>query len=713
MNDIYRALNRVGLDALTGQQKYFVQVASDAHHQRLSVVSFEALERIGEPYRITVQLTYEKALARADYLGRDATFTMDAGEGTTPCVYAGCITQFSKTKTTQDFHAYEFVIEAHVAKLRITESCRTFQKNTGPEIIETVLRKHGFERHHFTFKLRRDYVKHEFCFQYQMSDWAYVHMLMQKEGIFCYTEHGEHGDVLVFGDDLDHYVYQPVLKVPYRETSGLQSEAVAVTRLRTDTKLVPQSIAAIDYYPLSAWELHQAQVNAAPRDSTTYGESSHFATGQMDHEGAKREARLRHEAALAQQVIYDGVSNISALRPGRVFRMDQSLPDAPDGQLVIEVRHSGARDKAYQNTYKAIPADRPFRLPLAPHTWPKIAGTLSARVTAPKACEYAYLTDDGRYTVRLSCDAGLWQQGGESVPLRLAKPFAGGAQTGMHFPVLAGTEAVIGFRDGDPDKPYIVAFHHTDLQPDLVNRQDRRYTRNLIETQSGNQQGMEDYRGQEGINLSTEHSGKTQLNLGYLPDAEKKARGETLIDPAGIVREAAEETGDNPDLRYIFSITAREATNFQRSISGKYHGMTYVLYGDGDVILQEEKSDKPDKLLSFGTVTWRGRLPGGTTEKDLQAAHLLKDNHRGELTISIGGQTYVLTVQPPDECGDGTVPVSSAAAQRGKSGVQQTFRQRGFNHQDCFKHPWPRWAALYAIGKIAKIIPERKKFVTK
>ena len=120
MNDIYRALNRVGLDALTGQQKYFVQVASDAHHQRLSVVSFEALERIGEPYRITVQLTYEQALARADYLGRDATFTMDAGEGTTPCVYAGCITQFSKTKTTQDFHAYEFVIEAHVAKLRIS-----------------------------------------------------------------------------------------------------------------------------------------------------------------------------------------------------------------------------------------------------------------------------------------------------------------------------------------------------------------------------------------------------------------------------------------------------------------------------------------------------------------------------------------------------------------------------------------------------------------
>ena len=525
MNDISRIQNRVGSAALTAQQKYFVQVASDAHHQKLSVVSFEAVERIGDPYRITVQLTYEKALLRADYLGRDATFAMDPGNGDVPCIYAGCITRFSQTKTTLDVHAYEFVIESHAAKLRITESCQTFQQNTGPEIIETVLRKHGFERHQFSFKLRRDYPKHLFCFQYQMNDWAYIHMLMQKEGIFCYWQQGEHGDVLVFGDDPEHCVYQPVLRVPYCEESGLPTDAVAVTRLRMDAKLVPHSILATEYHPLRAWELHQAQMNAAPNDFTTYGESSHFGTGQLDHQGAKREALLRHEAALAQQVIYDGVSNVSTLRPGRVFHIDRAVPDAPDGQMVIEVKHSGARDKAYRNIYKAIPADRFFRLPLAQHTWPKIAGTLSARVTAPKGCEYAYLTDDGRYTVRLSCDAGPWQQGGESVPLRLAKPFAGPAQTGMHFPVLAGTEAVIGFRDGDPDKPYIVAFHHTDLQPDLVNKQGRRYTRNLIRTQSDCELGMENFEGQEGINLSTEHSGKTHLRMGYLPDREKNRRG--------------------------------------------------------------------------------------------------------------------------------------------------------------------------------------------
>jgi type VI secretion system secreted protein VgrG len=46
------------------------------------------------------------------------------------------------------------------------------------------------------------------------------------------------------------------------------------------------------------------------------------------------------------------------------------------------------------------------------------------------------------------------------VPLRLAKPFAGGLQTGFHFPALDTTEATIEFRDGDPNKPYISQFHH-------------------------------------------------------------------------------------------------------------------------------------------------------------------------------------------------------------------------------------------------------------
>jgi type VI secretion system secreted protein VgrG len=57
---------------------------------------------------------------------------------------------------------------------------------------------------------------------------------------------------------------------------------------------------------------------------------------------------------------------------------------------------------------------------------------------------------------------------------------------------------------------------------------DRRWlSRNVIRTQKNNNKlRMEDWSGQEGIKLSTEHSGKSQLNLGYLVNQKLEYRGE-------------------------------------------------------------------------------------------------------------------------------------------------------------------------------------------
>lgn len=206
--------------------------------------------------------------------------------------------------------------------------------------------------------------------------------------------------------------------------------------------------------------------------------------------------------------------------------MDADLPDAPNGQVITEVIHSGGRDKAYRNSYKAIPSDRRFRLPIDENKWPRIAGTLSGRVTSPQNYKYAYLTQQGHYVVRLDLDFDEWPKGAESVPLRLAKPFAGTRQTGFHFPLIDGTEVAVAFRDGDPNKPYIAhALHHSQHE-DLVTTKDRWLSRNVIRTQSNNKLRMEDWEGQESIKLSTEYGGKTQLNLGYLVDRQRQKRGD-------------------------------------------------------------------------------------------------------------------------------------------------------------------------------------------
>ncbi|MDR5752223.1 DUF2345 domain-containing protein, partial [Caballeronia sp. LZ024] len=78
----------------------------------------------------------------------------------------------------------------------------------------------------------------------------------------------------------------------------------------------------------------------------------------------------------------------------------------------------------------------------------------------------------------------------------------------------------------DPDKPEITAFHHHSQARDLITNDRRWLSRNTIRTQSNNKLRMEDWAGQEGIKLSTEHSGKSQLNLGYLVNQKLEHRGE-------------------------------------------------------------------------------------------------------------------------------------------------------------------------------------------
>ncbi|SAL76936.1 Rhs element Vgr protein [Caballeronia peredens] len=521
-----RAEHAVGrVIAVTGRQANHLEVPGTEGASLLSVSSYEAIEKMGEPVAITIQVSHPRAISRRDYLNRDASFSFTSDDGVER-KFSGFIQSFSKLKTTNDFVSYRVVLKSHLARLQGIRTTKIYQHQTIPQVLEAILARHGLKPHQYIFRLRGQYPQTLFRFQYAEDDLAYLQMLMQKWGIYLYIEEAEYGDRIVFADDIDHYVYDPARAVPYRENAGLEAAIESVFELEYHAQVVPQSILVADYNPDQAWERFRAEESIAPQDPTTYGTPYVYGTAHLDQAEAQRKAQLYHEEAICWQVVFEGQSNVQELRCGRVFRTDTDLPDAEDGLVAIEVTHHGARDEAYSNTFKAIPADRRFRLKIDESKWPKIAGTLSGRVTSPDKYKYAYLTAAGYYTVRFDVDFDEWPKGGESVPLRLAKPFAGELQTGFHFPGLDNTEVVIGFRDGDPDKPEIWGFHHNSQAVDHVTNDRRWLSRNVIRTQSNNKLRMEDWEGEEGIKLSTEHSGKSQLNLGHLVNSNLEKRGE-------------------------------------------------------------------------------------------------------------------------------------------------------------------------------------------
>ncbi|HTH61254.1 MAG TPA: DUF2345 domain-containing protein, partial [Paraburkholderia sp.] len=195
------------------------------------------------------------------------------------------------------------------------------------------------------------------------------------------------------------------------------------------------------------------------------------------------------------------------------------------GMVVTRVVHRGARNESYRNTFRGIPANRAYRMVIDPSRWPRIHGTLSATICSPNDYRYAYITDQGEYIARLHPDFGNWPKGGESIPLRLAKAYAGRNHTGLHIPAVDGDEAIVSFDGGDPNRPYISGFHHNSQHPDLINSSRRRMSRSELRTQSGNRFWMDDWEGEEGVELGTGHSGRSQLHLGHIVDGALNERG--------------------------------------------------------------------------------------------------------------------------------------------------------------------------------------------
>jgi type VI secretion system secreted protein VgrG len=188
-------------EIITGRAAYHLNVPGTDSAAALSVVSFEAVETMGEPNVVKVELTHPQQLSRADYLNLDAVFSIQAENGATK-KFSGYIERFSTIQTTKDYTKYQIVLKSHFGRLQAVTNTRPYQHVTTPQIIETVVRRHGIPDHLISFRLRRQYPVHLWRFQYQMTDFDYVHMLMERAGIYCYVVETEHGDQIVFADDI-------------------------------------------------------------------------------------------------------------------------------------------------------------------------------------------------------------------------------------------------------------------------------------------------------------------------------------------------------------------------------------------------------------------------------------------------------------------------------------------------------------------------------
>jgi Uncharacterized protein conserved in bacteria len=328
----------------------------------LDVFNFKAEEKLSEPWHYTVKVTCTAGdIASDSMLLKPASFTFQVplynGLPATPVrtVY-GVVEAFQRLSTSADETYYTLKIVPRIALLQHTKRSEIYLNQSVVEVVEQILRSHGFEGADFEFRLSQAYPARELITQWRETDLEFVQRLLAEVGIFWRFEMDGRleQDVVIFQDSQEQYQFGVTLPLiqPSRTSDNGQ---LSVWDIKTGHLVVSESVASRDYNYREALTPQDSSASVSTTDGITTGEVYHYAEPFLSEgdtgtpESGAYYARLRHERILNAQQAVTGKTTSPVLAPGEVLEPQGSLPASLKGGIVITgVQSSGSRKKVFR-----------------------------------------------------------------------------------------------------------------------------------------------------------------------------------------------------------------------------------------------------------------------------------------------------------------------------------------------------------------------------
>ena len=484
-----------------------------------SVVSFTGVEAISQPYRFDIRLVSKNDdIDLLDVLKNSAEFSIIHGQRT-PVVHKGILAEFEEVREYDRHFFFRAVLAPKLWWLTLSRHNRVFIDKSVDEIIKDVLEDYGLTAGvDFSANLKNTYPKMDYTCQYNETNFNFISRWAEQMGIYYYFDQASQYTKMVF---TDHMVVHTDLaeksELNYSPVSGLDAtkDAGVIKSLICKNQVLPQKVYLknYDYMHPSLSVEGSAVVDPDGRgEDYIYGEP--FDTpGQGD-----QLAQIRAEELKCRQTIYIGESSIPHLAPGYTYTLRDHYKETYNKKyLLTEMSSEGHQvgflesvvrsilpeledEKSYRNTLTGISADTQFR-PQRNTTKPRVSGSIHAVVDAEGSGDYAEIDEFGRYKVKLPFDLADYSKSGKaSAYLRLMEPY-GGPSEGMHFPLRKGTEVMLSFINGDPDRPVIAGVVPNGLNASPV--QEKNKTESVIRTKADNKLMMMDDNEAERIMVET------------------------------------------------------------------------------------------------------------------------------------------------------------------------------------------------------------------
>jgi type VI secretion system secreted protein VgrG len=470
--------------------------------------AFRGVEGINRLYHFDVTTSTAWPIEATDeWLGREATLRFERGgvQRTWRGIIGRVQTEGRRIHGGNERHQYEVRLSPRAWLLTRNRTSQIFQDRDVTQVLRDVCESARVPVH---FELMRPQPIRAYCTQYAETSWAFVERLCAESGFFWFfrqwdEQHGDDtseaarsdkGATLVVCDDVRSYQAlarvgdEPASLAPSlelaendgdstREAHGLRSAsrrvAVAATRA-TFSELDPDrpDLPIVATTTSTTWDTAKpSSATAAPADPKGRAARSGLGLEVYDHEArhlfpqwdqAQDEAIRHLRRARRKADTLRGTSRNPRLAPARTFTIHAVPANHLEGEMaLVRIAHrlGGPGGGLYENDFDCVPFATPY-VPVRRERPREMCTT--ALVVGPEG-KATHTDDEGRVHVRFS-----WDRRGErdrtSCWLRVMQPWAL-PHAGFQFLPRVGTEVVVVFDGGDPDRPMVLGAVHSEVAP--------------------------------------------------------------------------------------------------------------------------------------------------------------------------------------------------------------------------------------------------------
>ncbi len=488
----------------------------------LTIVAVKASETVNKLFEISVDLTTSDDFDADALVGNAALLDLTYDDA--PRYLHGILSEITLTAATDTWSSYTLKIVPEVWPLSQGSARRIFRDCTVTDILDTLLAEWSITN--VEKSLLGSYTSRSIATQYDESPWAFLSRLMEDEGIYYFFRHEEAATTLVIADH--GAAYMPIGdsdELVYDTSALITSSNEHVLSLLQSSRIRPGKVS------LRSVELYTP--TQLTEDTASSSQDTNVEVYAYPDSCA---ASRRLEAYQVTRSVIQGTARCVRLSPGLSF----SISGHPKSDLntswlltAVEHRYSASENGGpyYLASFTAAASGSVPR-PLKTTPRPRIQGPQPALIVGPTDTEL-YVDSLGRVQVKLLWDRTASSDLTSALWVHTAQTMAGALWGSMVVPRV-GSYALVEFLGGDPDRPVITGYVHTELTQTPYTLPDNQTKTALVTKSSPDSQGyneltFEDAAGSEEVYLRAERD----LNVEVLNNATRTVGVDDTVTVGG------------------------------------------------------------------------------------------------------------------------------------------------------------------------------------